>query len=189
MRPPPLTFGTPSLCCGRPGKTIPSCCSSPVTASTKGRITISCHGCGLGQRTLLQQSSVVPWHAFAEALTGANGRRIVFLDTCHAGNAFNRRFLSDGYEANITFYSSAGPDQDAQENSSARRRAWAVHLCAGGGRERRGARWRGRGAGPMACAISSRAAWARWPRGFRAAQEPQYFRARDAENYVLARPE
>ena len=42
-----------------------------------------------GSETLLQQSSVVPWHAFAEALTGANGRRIVFLDTCHAGNAFN----------------------------------------------------------------------------------------------------
>ena len=71
-----------------------------------------------GSETLLRQSSVVPWHAFAEALTGANGRRIVFLDTCHAGNAFNRRFLSDGYEANITFYSSAGPDQDAQEDGA-----------------------------------------------------------------------
>ncbi|MGO9486645.1 MAG: caspase domain-containing protein, partial [Rhodomicrobium sp.] len=139
-----------------------------------------------GSGTLLQQSSVVPWHAFAEALTGANGRRIVFLDTCHAGNAFNRRFLSDGYEANITFYSSAGPDQDAQEdsrlggghglftyalvegvNGAARDGAGEVH--ADGLRDFLRVR-----VGELAAKLS-------------AAQEPQYFRARDAENYVLAR--
>ncbi len=141
-----------------------------------------------GRGTLLQQSSVVPWHAFAEALTGANGRRIVFLDTCHAGNAFNRRFLSDGYEANITFYSSAGPDQEAQENSAlggghglftyalvegvngaARDGAGEVH--ADGLHDFLKSR-----VGALAAKLS-------------AAQEPQYFRARDAENYVLARPE
>ena len=141
-----------------------------------------------GSETLLRQSSVVPWHAFAEALTGANGRRIVFIDTCHAGNAFNRRFLSDGYEANITFYSSAGPDQDAQENSAlggghglftyalvegvngaARDGAGEVH--ADGLHDFLKSR-----VGDLAAKLS-------------AAQEPQYFRARDAENYVLARPE
>ena len=141
-----------------------------------------------GSGTLLQQSSVVPWHAFAEALTGANGRRIVFIDTCHAGNAFNRRFLSDGYEANITFYSSAGPDQEAQENSAlgGGHGLFTYALVEGvNGAARDGAGevradglrdfLKGR-VGDLAAKLS-------------AAQEPQYFRARDAENYVLARPE
>jgi WD40 repeat protein/uncharacterized caspase-like protein len=140
-----------------------------------------------GSGTLLQQSSVVPWHAFAEALTGANGRRIVFIDTCHAGNAFNRRFLSDGYEANITFYSSAGPDQDALENSAlgGGHGLFTYALVEGvNGKAHDGAgEVRADGlhdflksrVGALAANLS-------------AAQEPQYFRARDAENYVLTRP-
>ena len=141
-----------------------------------------------GSETLLQQSSVVPWHAFAEALTGANGRRIAFLDTCHSGNAFNRRFLSDGYEANITFYSSAGPDQDALEDPAlgGGHGLFTYALVEGvNGKARDGAgEVRADGlhgflksrVGELAAKLS-------------AAQEPQYFRARDAENYVLARPE
>ena len=189
MRLPPLTLGTRSICCGG------------AKQNDTVMLFVSGHGinegpdyqfaptdAAWGSETLLQQSSVVPWHAFAEALTGANGRRIVFLDTCHAGNAFNRRFLSDGYEANITFYSSAGPDQDAQENSAlggghglftyalvegvngaARDGAGEVHADGLHGflKSR---------VGELAAKLS-------------AAQEPQYFRARDAENYVLARPE
>ena len=64
-----------------------------------------------GAGGFLRQASVVPWYAFQEALTGANGRRILFLDTCHSGNAFNPRLLGDSYEANIVVYSSARWDQ------------------------------------------------------------------------------
>ena len=60
---------------------------------------------------------MVPWYAFQEALTGANGRRILFLDTCHSGNAFNQKLLSDSYQANIIVYSSARWDQLAREDA------------------------------------------------------------------------
>ncbi len=141
-----------------------------------------------GSNTLLEPSSAVPWQTFAETLTSANGQRIAFLDTCHSGNSFNRRFLSDGYEANITFYSSAGVDQEALENSAlggghglftyalvegvnGKARDGAGEVRADGLRDFLRVR-----VGELAAKLS-------------AVQEPQYFRARDAENYVLARPQ
>ncbi len=129
----------------------------------------------------------MPWRKFAEAVTGANGRRIVFLDTCHAGKAFNRRFLSDGYEANITFYSSAGADQEAQENSAlgGGHGLFTYALVEGvNGAARDGAgEVRADGLRDFVKArVGALAA------KFAREQEPQYFRARDAENYVLARP-
>ena len=69
-----------------------------------------------GEQSLLRPSSAVSWYAFQDALTGANGRRILFLDTCHAANAFNARLLGDSYEANIMVYSSARGDQEAKED-------------------------------------------------------------------------
>ncbi len=140
-----------------------------------------------GEQSLLRPSSAVSWYAFQDALTGANGRRILFLDTCHAANAFNARLLGDAYEANIMVYSSARGDQEAKEdptlggghglftyalvegvNGAARDGAGEVH--ADGLHDFLKAR-----VGALAAKLS-------------AAQEPQYFRARDAGNYVLARP-
>ena len=72
-----------------------------------------------GAGGFLRPASVVPWYAFQEALVGAKGRRILFLDTCHSGNAFNQKLLGDSYESNIVVYSSARWDQLAR-----RRRAW-----------------------------------------------------------------
>ena len=69
-----------------------------------------------GEQSILRPSSAVSWYAFQDALTGANGRRILFLDTCHAANAFNARLLGDSYEANIMVYSSARGDQEAKED-------------------------------------------------------------------------
>ena len=69
-----------------------------------------------GEQSLLRPSSAVSWYAFQDALTGANGPRILFLDTCHAANAFNARLLGDSYEANIMVYSSARGDQEAKED-------------------------------------------------------------------------
>ena len=120
-----------------------------------------------GAGGFLRPASVVPWYAFQEALVGAKGRRILFLDTCHSGNAFNQKLLGDSYEANIVVYSSARWDQLAREDGGAWRRAWAVHLRAGGGRERRRRATARARCGPRACTISSRAAWASWPRSSR----------------------
>jgi len=141
-----------------------------------------------GEHSILRSSSAVPWYAFQEALTGANGRRVLFLDTCHAGNAFNQRLLSDSYEANIMVYSSARGDQEALEAPSfgGGHGAFTFALVEGvNGGARDGAGEvradglrdfvKGRVAG-LAAKLARE-------------QEPQYFRARDAENYVLARPQ
>ncbi|MGA7329569.1 MAG: hypothetical protein WBX25_35090 [Rhodomicrobium sp.] len=139
-----------------------------------------------GSETLLQRSSVVPWQTFAEALTGAKGRRIAFLDTCHSGNSFNRRFLSEGYEANVTFYSSAGADQLALEDQAlgGGHGLFTFALAEGvngGARDGEG-KVRADGlrdflktrVGALAAKLQHE-------------QVPQYFRARDADNFVLAR--
>ena len=141
-----------------------------------------------GTGGFLRPASVVPWYAFQEALTGAKGRRILFLDTCHSGNAFNQKLLGDSYEANIVVYSSARWDQLAREDPAlgGGHGLFTYALVEGvHGKARDGAGevraeglrdfLRGR-VGDLAAKLS-------------AAQEPQYFSARDAENYVLARPE
>jgi WD40 repeat protein len=141
-----------------------------------------------GEHSFLRPSSAVSWYAFQDALTGANGRRILFLDTCHAANAFNARLLGDSYEANIMVYSSARGDQEAKEDAglggghglftyalvegvNGAARDGAGEVRADGLRDFVKAR-----VGELAAKL-------------KAAQEPQYFRARDAENYVLARPQ
>ncbi len=139
-----------------------------------------------GTGTLLKQSAVVPWRAFGDALIGARGRRTVFLDTCHAGSAFNRRFLSDGYEANITFYSSARSDQEALEDVSLGGGhglfTYALMEGMNGGARDGAGEVRADGLRDFVKArVGALAA------KFEREQEPQYFRARDAENFVLAR--
>jgi len=141
-----------------------------------------------GEQSLLRPSSAVSWFAFQDVLTGANGRRILFLDTCHAANAFNARLLSDSYEANIMVYSSARSDQEAKEDPTlgGGHGLFTYALVEGvNGAARDGAGEVRADAlrdflksrvGALAAKLS-------------AAQEPQYFRARDADNYVLARPD
>jgi hypothetical protein len=140
-----------------------------------------------GEQSLLKPSSAVSWYAFQDALTGANGRRILFLDTCHSANAFNARLLGDSYEANIMVYSSARGDQEAKEDPTlgGGHGLFTYALVEGvNGAARDGAGevradglrdfLKGR-VGALAAQLKHE-------------QEPQYFRARDAENYVLARP-
>ena len=141
-----------------------------------------------GEHSVLRSSSTVPWYAFQAALTGANGGRILFLDTCHAANAFNARLLGDSYEANIMVYSSARGDQEAKEDPALGGGhglfTYALVEGVNGGARDGAGEVRADGlrdflksrVGDLAAKLS-------------AAQEPQYFRARDAENYVLARPE
>ncbi len=134
----------------------------------------------------LRPATVVPWYAFQEALTGASGRRILFLDTCHSGNAFNQKLIGDSYQANIVVYSSARWDQLAGEDEALGGGhglfTYAlVEGVTGGARDKVGdvrtenlrdfVRDRVR---DLAAKLNQE-------------QEPQYFRARDVENYVLAR--
>ena len=65
----------------------------------------------------LRESTIVPWVDFQETVEAANGRRILFLDTCHSGNSYNQRLSNDSYAANIVVYSAARWDQEALERS------------------------------------------------------------------------
>lgn len=64
-----------------------------------------------------QKSTVVKWRLLQDALEGSAGRRILFVDTCHAGNAFNPRLLKDAADANIIVISATDSETQAQERS------------------------------------------------------------------------
>jgi uncharacterized caspase-like protein len=54
--------------------------------------------------------------AIEEAVDGAKGRRLLFIDTCHSAGAYNERLGNATYYANISAYSSARWDQEALES-------------------------------------------------------------------------
>jgi uncharacterized caspase-like protein len=139
---------------------------------------------GDGER--LQPATAVSWWAFQEALTGASGRRILFLDTCHSGNAFNQKLIGDSYQANIVVYSSARWDQEAQEDPAldGGHGLFTFALVEGVGGKARDPAGEVRAEG-LKTFLQGRVKElaAKVDRE----QEPQYFRARDAENVLLAR--
>ena len=138
-------------------------------------------------RRLLAASSVVPWTHLQVALTARKGGASCSSTPATPATLSTSVCLATPIRrTSWSIPRRAGTRRRWRTQRS--RRARAVHLRAGGGRERRGAGCRGRGAG------RGLARFPQEPRGrdgreTSAAQEPQYFRARDAENYVLARPE
>ena len=54
----------------------------------------------------------------AKAVEAAKGRRLLFVDTCHSGNAYNQRLGNAAYHANIIAYTAARFDQEALEDST-----------------------------------------------------------------------
>jgi len=50
-------------------------------------------------------SSIIKWQTLQDAITHAQGRRIMLVDTCHAGNAFNNRMVNDADDKNIVVIS------------------------------------------------------------------------------------
>ena len=63
-------------------------------------------------------ATVVPWQILQEAVESAKGRRILFIDTCHSGNAYNQTLGNAAYHANIIAYTAARFDQEALEDAS-----------------------------------------------------------------------
>ena len=55
-------------------------------------------------------SSVFSWSALEEGLGKAKGRRMLFVDTCHAANSYNARIVKNAHDDNIAVFSSS--DQD-----------------------------------------------------------------------------
>ena len=132
-------------------------------------------------------ASVVPWYTFQEAIEGAKGRRILFLDTCHSGNSYNPRLSNDSYQANIIVYSAARWDQFSWESPTLGGGHGLFTYAAVEGIEGKAAK--GKDGGRITTLglrdfLTARVA--ELAKEMKQEQEPQYFRGRDAENYLLA---
>jgi uncharacterized caspase-like protein len=66
--------------------------------------------------TSLRGSTVVSWQILQEAVETAKGRRILFIDTCHSGNAYNQQLGNAVYHANIIAYTATRFYQEALED-------------------------------------------------------------------------
>ncbi len=132
----------------------------------------------------LKPSSVVPWYAIEEAVDGAKGRRLLFIDTCHSANAYNQRLGNAAYYANILAYSSARWDQAAIESGDYKHGLFTYALVEG----MSGAADLNRD-GRVDTAELSEYLRKRVPElaaKLSGEQEPQFFKGRDAETYPLA---
>lgn len=61
------------------------------------------------------KESVVSWQTLQSVIESAQGRRVMFVDTCHAGNAFNPRLVKDAGDASIAVFAATDADTVAQE--------------------------------------------------------------------------
>ncbi len=133
----------------------------------------------------LRGSTVVPWQVLQEAVEAAKGRRLLFVDTCHSGNAYNQRLGNAAYHANIIAYSSARFDQEALEDPALGHGLFTYAVVEG---------LEGKGAMATKGQLSTKdlaeyvvGRVGALARAMQAEQEPQYFKGRDARDYVLAR--
>ena len=135
-------------------------------------------------RQSLRGSKVVPWQVLQSAMEAAKGRRLLFADTCHSGNAYNQRLGNAAYHANIVAYTAARFDQEALEDAKLGHGLFTYAVVEGlqGGGDlsakrrvstRELAGYVVRRVGELAKALKGE-------------QEPQYFKGRDADDYVLA---
>jgi uncharacterized caspase-like protein len=109
----------------------------------------------------------------------AKGRRLLLVDTCHSGNAYNPRLGNAAYHANIIAYAAARFDQEALEDESLGHGLFTYAFVEGltTGRDlstKDLADYTLKRVGELAKALNGE-------------QEPQYFKGRDAADYILAR--
>jgi hypothetical protein len=133
----------------------------------------------------LRGSTVVPWQTLQGSMEATKGRRVLFLDTCHSGNAYSAKLGNSAYHANIITYASARFDQEALENEKLGHGLFTFAVAEG---------LDGKGAPADKREITTKGLAAyvitrvdELAKAMKAEQEPQYFRGRDAEDYVLAR--
>lgn len=78
-----------------------------------------------------RRSTVLRWSNLQEALQAAQGRRILLVDTCHSGNAFNPRLIKDAHDAKIVVFSATDADTLAQETPRLGHGVFTYSLVAG----------------------------------------------------------
>jgi uncharacterized caspase-like protein len=136
-------------------------------------------------RRSLRGSTVVQWQVLQSAIEGAKGRRILFIDTCHSGNAYNPRLGNAAYHANIIAYTAARFDQTSKEDGKLGHGLFTYAVVEGlegkGGIAAR----RQISTKELADYVIKRVE--ELAKAQNASQEPQHFKGRDADDYVLAR--
>lgn len=63
------------------------------------------------------QNTAIPWLELQEALQSTQGKRILLVDTCHSGNAFNPRLVKDTADSRITLISATDENSVASESA------------------------------------------------------------------------
>jgi WD40 repeat protein len=79
----------------------------------------------------LRPSTVLKWSAFQSALQNARGRRIMFVDTCHAGGAYNFRLVKDATDAQIVVFSATDSETLALELSGLQHGVFSYSIIKG----------------------------------------------------------
>jgi hypothetical protein len=131
---------------------------------------------------VLRGATVVPWYALQEAVEAAKGRRILFIDTCHSGNAYNQRLGNAAYHANIITYTAARFDQEALEDKDRGHGLFTFAVVEGLEGKAGGADRRQISTKELADYVIKRVD--ELAKAQKASQEPQYFRG-VTEDYVL----
>lgn len=75
-----------------------------------------------------RSSSVVPWNTLQKALQKTQGRRLMFVDTCHSGGAYNARLTKDAVDSKIIVFSATDANTLALEKDDLKHGVftWAV---------------------------------------------------------------
>ena len=132
-----------------------------------------------------RSSRSIPWYAVEDSLEAAQGRRLLFVDTCHSGNAYNQRLGNSSLHENIIAYSAARWDQLALENDSLRHGLFTYAVVEGFEGAADVARKREVRTRQLYDYIARRVD--ELAIGMESHQNPQYVTGRDAEDYVLAK--
>ncbi|MEC9367988.1 MAG: hypothetical protein VX871_04780 [Pseudomonadota bacterium] len=64
------------------------------------------------------KSTVLQWQALQNILQLSQGRRVMLVDTCHSGNAFNARLIKDAADASIVVLAATDADTLAEEREA-----------------------------------------------------------------------
>ncbi|MES0880538.1 caspase family protein [Roseibium sp. SCP14] len=75
--------------------------------------------------------SLVSWQFLREVLEYTKGTRLLFLDTCHSGNAYNSRLVKDTADARVVVFSAAKSNQYALETSEKKHGLFTYSLING----------------------------------------------------------
>jgi WD40 repeat protein len=60
-------------------------------------------------------STIMQWTVLQQAVQNAQGRRIMFVDTCHSSGAFSPRLVKDAFDSNVIMFAATDRDTLAQE--------------------------------------------------------------------------